>query len=332
MGALLALGPALLVLGLAAVTSCRLYNLERKLAPAHADFLDKAGYIVTNEERKIFLELPESERDGFIEEFWRRRDAEPDTAVNEYRMEYEDRVKRAGLLFHGEGRPGWRTDRGRIYILFGPPSERLTYPVEASGHCREIWYYGTFPVVFDDERCDGNYILTPVDLQNLQELNIAQGYFQKTFTQQKRFFDYNVSVLKVRAGDGEYEGKVFVDIPYGTIWFTFKEERLETAFVVRLELSDGSGERLWDALDSFPLTLTEAELRENRSRTFRMEFPFLLRTGLEGLRDRTLRLEVSVKNTTEGEELRKAVEFRLKFGPSPDSGKSLSLAWLGMCL
>jgi len=311
--ALSALGPILLLLGLAAVSACRTYNIERKLSPAHSDFLSKVGYIITREERKIFLDLPETGKDAFIEEFWKRRDPEPGTERNEYKVEYEDRVGKAGSLFRGEGRPGWLTDRGRIFILFGPPSERLTYPMDASGYCREVWSYGAFPVIFIDDNCSGNFVMKAINLEHLQALNIAQGYFQKTFAQEKKFFDYEVGILKVRAEGGVYEGKVAIDIPYTTIWFTFKEGRLETAFIVKAEMSDESGRVIWETQDSFPLTLEERELKENRGRRFRMEFPLLLDKDVDRLKSQKIRLEVSVKDTTEGEELRKVLEFRLKF-------------------
>jgi len=306
------LGPALLFAALTAGVSCKTLNMERKLQPAYADFLGKVGYIITRAERKIFLELPDADRDDFIEEFWKRRDPDPDTEINEYRLEYEDRVKRAGTMFHGEGRPGWQTDRGRIYILFGPPSERLTYPMDASGYCREVWYYGSFPVLFIDDQCQGSFIMRAINLEHLQELNIAQGHFQKTFDQEKRFFDYNVSLAKTGAAAGVFEGKVFVDIPYNTIWFNFKDGRLETSFDVRLELSDGSGTIVWQAEDSFPLALEESQLTQNRKGRFRMEFPLRIDKDLDKLLDKKLRMDVSVKSATEGEALKKVVEFRLK--------------------
>jgi GWxTD domain-containing protein len=306
------LGSALLLAGLAAGAACKTMNMERKLPPARADFLSKVGYIITKAERKIFLELPDSERDDFVEEFWKRRDPDTETAVNEYRLEYEARVKRAGELFHGEGRPGWLTDRGRIYILFGPPSERLTYPMDASGFCREIWYYGNFPVIFVDQQCQGSFTMQAINLEHLQELNIAQGHFQKTFDQGKRFFDYDVSMAKANATADVFEGRVFVDIPYNTIWFTFKQGKLETTFDVRIEISDESGTIVWQAADSFPLLLEEKQLTENRKGRFRMEFPVRLDKDLAKLRAQKLRMEVSVKSSTEGEALRKVIEFRLK--------------------
>jgi GWxTD domain-containing protein len=311
--ALALLFPALLLAGLALTPGCKTYNMTRKLAPAHADFLDKVGYIISKEERKIFLELPESGRDDFIAEFWKRRDPDPETERNEFRIEYEDRVAKAGIMFHGEGRPGWMTDRGRIFILFGPPSERLTYPMDASGFCREIWYYGAFPVVFIDDHCSGYYVLQAINLENLQELNIAQGYFQKTFSPEKKLFDYEVSMQKLKVENGIYEGRVFVDVPYDTIWFDFKGGRLETGFEVNLEISDESGRALWEAHGSFPLALQEKDLTENRKRRFRMEFAVILDKDVDRLKDKKLRMDVSVKCTTEGEALKKAVSFLLKF-------------------
>lgn len=284
-----------------------------KLSKAHALFLDQVDYIITKEERKIFREMPENGRDDFIAEFWKRRDPDPETERNEFKIEYEDRLARAATMFRGEGRPGWRTDRGRIFILFGPPSERLTYPMDASGYCREIWYYGAFPVVFIDDHCSGYFVMRAINLEHLQELNIAQGYFQKTFSQDKKLFDYEVSMQKTAAEAGVYEGKVFADVPYDTIWFTLKGGRLETSFEVHLEISDGSGTIVWQAGGTFPLALTEKDLTENRKGRFRMEFPVRIDKDLDRLKGQKMRLDVSVRSTTEGDELRKAIGFELKF-------------------
>ncbi len=308
------LAALVLVAGLAAGAASAAGGAARtKMSKAHAQWLDKVDYIISKEERKIFRELPESGRDDFIVEFWKRRDPAPDSERNEFKIEYENRVAKAATLFLGEGRPGWRTDRGRIFILFGPPSERLTYPMDASGYCREIWYYGAFPVVFIDEHCSGYFVMRAINLEHLQELNIAQGYFQKTFSQEKKFFDYEVSMQKTRSEGGVYEGRVYVDVPYDTIWFNFKGGRLETAFEAHLEISDNSGTIIWQAENTFPLTLEEKDLTENRKNRFRMEFPLLIDKDLDRLKTQKLRLDVSVRSTSEGEELKKAVAFQLKF-------------------
>lgn len=85
-------------------------------------------YIIQAEEREVFEKLTtDEERDQFIEQFWRRRDSDPGTSENEARIEHYRRIQYANEHFHA-GIPGWKTDRGRIYIKFGPPDRLNTYP------------------------------------------------------------------------------------------------------------------------------------------------------------------------------------------------------------
>lgn len=292
-------------------SSCRLQTLERKLGPEDADFLSKVRYIITREERKIFLELPESERAGFREEFWKRRDPDPLTEGNPLKEEYFNRIERADMLFRGEGRPGWLTDRGRIHILFGPPSERRTYPMARGLNCREIWYYGTFPVIFIDQYCSGNYLLTAINLEHLQELNIAQGHFQKKYAGQageKRLFDFNVNIQTQRADDAGYEASVGIDVPFAAIWFDYRDGFLEAVFDVRLELVDSAGDVLWTTKERFELSMREEEIREKRTSRFRMDIPMILDVGRDRLSG--AKLTVFVKLDAEGEELKKVLTLR----------------------
>ena len=302
---------ATIFVALALWTSCRLYNLERKLGPGDRDFVSKVQYIMTGEERKIFLELPDAEKAKFKEGFWKRRDPDPDTEENEYKDEYFKRVDKAGEIFHGEGRPGWLTDRGRIYILFGPPGERMTYPMDAGGYCREIWYYGSFPVIFIDEHCSGNFTMTAVNLEHLQELNIAQAYFQKTFTQEKKFFDYDVAIRKKASGGDRYEGTIVIDVPYRGLWFIARDGRLGTTLDVQAELKTGSGVTFWSDRKAFEISAEENDLKARREESYRIEFPIVLERDLDALRQGKNMLGLTIKNSTEGEELRKAIEFRL---------------------
>jgi GWxTD domain-containing protein len=306
---------AALLAALAAAAGCRFYQLERKLGPPYADFYAKVQYIMTPEERKIFLESPDSEKDGFIADFWERRNPNPDSDRNAFKIEYEERVAQAENLFHGEGRPGYLTDRGRIYILFGPPMERLTYPMDAGGFCREIWYYGGFPVIFIDEHCQGRFILTAVSLEHLEALNIAQGHYQKTFEQDKKFFDYSVSVVKTRSETARVEGRIVIDVPYAGIWFTAADDRLKTEIEARAELRTEDRTVVWTGRVSSALDLCEDELRERRGQALRAEIPFLLDKGVEALRSRKLTLFVSVVNRSGDEELKKALDFRLESQP-----------------
>lgn len=302
---------AVVMLAFAFAASCRLYNLERKLKPEDAAFFAKVQYIITGEERKIFLELPDSERAAFQDEFWKRRDPDPDTPGNEFKTEYFQRVDRAGAMFHGEGRAGWLTDRGRIFILFGPPSERMTYPMDASGFCREVWYYGSFPVIFIDEHCSGSFVLTAVNLEHLQELNIAQAHFQRTFTQEKKLFDYDVTVAGKTIREDRYEGSLVIEIPYRSLWFTAKDGKLATTLTFEAELKTPAGKSFWKNVHAFDILADEDELKAHRDESYRMELPMILEGDLGALRQGKNLLQVSLKNSTEGEILRKAVEFRL---------------------
>ncbi len=82
------------------------------------------GYIISDEERASFLKLNnDEEREQFVEDFWQRRDPTPDTEENEYKEEHYRRIAYANEHF-SSGIPGWKSDRGHIYIVHGPPDER----------------------------------------------------------------------------------------------------------------------------------------------------------------------------------------------------------------
>jgi len=82
-------------------------------------------YIINDEERDAFERLTtDEEREHFIEQFWKRRDPTPGTPANEFKEEHYRRIAYANEHFNGDpATPGWATDRGRIYIVFGPPDE-----------------------------------------------------------------------------------------------------------------------------------------------------------------------------------------------------------------
>jgi len=85
-------------------------------------------YIITDEEKKAFKQLQtDDEREQFVENFWLRRDPTPDTEENEYREEHYRRIAYANEHF-ASGIPGWKTDRGRIYIEYGPADEIESHP------------------------------------------------------------------------------------------------------------------------------------------------------------------------------------------------------------
>src|SRR5579885_1564613 len=104
-------------------------KLEKELAGPYKKWLNEdVAYIITDEERAAFKRLQtDEEREQFIEQFWLRRDPTPDTIENEFKEEHYRRIAYANEHY-ASGIPGWKTDRGRIYITFGPPDEIESHP------------------------------------------------------------------------------------------------------------------------------------------------------------------------------------------------------------
>jgi len=104
-------------------------DFKREVNPTYQKWLNEdVVYIITPEEREAFKQLSnDEERDNFIEAFWQRRDPTPDTEENEYKEEHYRRIAYANEHF-AAGVPGWKTDRGRMYIVFGPADEIESHP------------------------------------------------------------------------------------------------------------------------------------------------------------------------------------------------------------
>src|SRR5262249_7427862 len=128
---------------------------KEELKSVYKKWLDEdVSYIITDDERKAFKALKtDEERDQFIEQFWLRRDPDPDTPENEYKEQYYERIQYANEHY-ASGIPGWRTDRGRIYVMYGKPDEIESHPAggmydrpsyegggSTSTYPFEIWWY-----------------------------------------------------------------------------------------------------------------------------------------------------------------------------------------------
>jgi GWxTD domain-containing protein len=130
-------------------------NVRSEAKTVYKEWVDKdVAYIITPEERRAYKALQtDEERENFIENFWRRRDPDPDTEENEYRDQYFERIAYANEHY-ASGIPGWKTDRGRIYIQWGKPDEIDSHPSggaynrpdyegggETSTYPFETWFY-----------------------------------------------------------------------------------------------------------------------------------------------------------------------------------------------
>ena len=108
---------------------------EANLSKYYKDWLNNdVTYIITGDERSFFNSLRnDEERESFIQQFWDRRNPDPRSPYNEFKEEHYRRIAYANQHF-ASGVPGWRTDRGRVYITWGPPDRRETYPTGGSYH------------------------------------------------------------------------------------------------------------------------------------------------------------------------------------------------------
>ncbi len=130
-------------------------ELRQELKGAYKTWLDQdVAYIITDQERKAFKNLAnDEEREAFIEAFWQRRNPNPDSPENEFREEHYRRIAYANEHYSA-GKPGWKTDRGRIYIMWGKPDDVDSHPSggsyqrpydegggETSTFPFEVWHY-----------------------------------------------------------------------------------------------------------------------------------------------------------------------------------------------
>ena len=143
-------------------------------------------YIISDEEKDVFNRLEtDDERANFIEQFWQRRDLDPQTSINEFKEEHYRRIAYADDHFFS-AKAGWRTDRGRTYILWGPPDDREIrpsagryerLPYEGGGttvtYAFERWYYRHIPGIGSDIE------LEFVDKTGTAEYRLALGLEDK---------------------------------------------------------------------------------------------------------------------------------------------------------
>jgi len=105
-------------------------------------FLEEVPYIISPIERQVFLSLStDKDRDFFIEAFWAQRDPTPGTPTNEFRDEHYRRIQHANTYFIDQPMPGWRTDRGRVYIILGKPKTVEHFEETLETTEVEAWFY-----------------------------------------------------------------------------------------------------------------------------------------------------------------------------------------------
>ncbi len=185
---------------------------DEKLSKEHKKWLEEeVVYIITEQEKEEFLQLENAaERDEFIRKFWEKRDPTPGTPENEYQIEHYYRIKTTIRYFKERGRIGWKTERGKVYIMFGPPDE-VQYKAGSAdvapfqrrdfqeGMERLIWIYkvpanpflAEHPELTFQRTALGNYALTGVSISDIPpeaafyRLSIPEEELNKMLGQQQ---------------------------------------------------------------------------------------------------------------------------------------------------
>jgi GWxTD domain-containing protein len=169
--------------------------LRQELKGVYKKWLDEdVRWIITDQEMQAFKHLAnDEERDSFIEQFWLRRNPNPDSPDNEYRDEHYRRITYANEHF-AAGKPGWKTDRGHIYIAYGKPDSIDSHPSggnyerpmeEGGGNTStypfEVWHYrylqgigDNIDIEFVDTCMCGDYHMT-IDRSEKDALKYVPG-------------------------------------------------------------------------------------------------------------------------------------------------------------
>lgn len=203
-----------------------------ELDPESKDFYEYARLIMSKHEKNIFHLFPDkASREEFIEDFWAKRDPDPYTEENEFKEEFYQRIEYANKRFH-EGVPGWKTDRGRIYIYLGPPDTIEQRPFINSPNIKGLIWWGYYKyrlgVEFVDTTGDGRYslgrrvgssgnLLDVIEKAKFGQIYDDQGNLGKIFS--KFELDYNKNTKEI-----------FVSIPVESLSFEAEENKLMVVF------------------------------------------------------------------------------------------------------
>ncbi len=288
--------------------SCATVGGGKNLDPASREFLSQVRYIITQEERKAFLECEPSERPAYVETFWEARDPSPATEVNEFKDEYYKRIEEANVLFKQGSTPGWLQDRGRAYITLGPPDNRETYPRGRNlyGKPEEVWWYGFFPIVFYDDNWTGNYRMDPLSAQQIVEIARAQAA-GGAMSPRNALEETAALVFEIKT-ETAAGGAVFtIEIPYRNIWLGSKDDVFQTTLSVTMEVFDPAKEKVWEFTESYEISVSRNELPDFMDKIYSIDVRADIEPG-----EYTLTAEL--ENKTGGAKTKKSVSVSIEMG------------------
>ena len=132
--------------------------------------LDYIKYLANKDEKKMIKHLDSVEtKRQFLKEFWARRDPSPATPFNEKRAEFLRHVQYANKKFSALGLKGWKTDFGRVYILYGPPDDVERSPNTDKGRAYQVWRY---------ENLQGGVIFVFIDMTGYHRYQLVHSTYR----------------------------------------------------------------------------------------------------------------------------------------------------------
>lgn len=177
------------------------YGKKFPLSKENAEFLSKVRYIITKDETRYFRYLPDDQRQEFIRMFWDIRDPLPETVENEFKEEYFKRIEEANLKFTA-AREGWLTDRGKTYILLGPPRYVADYPIGVLGERSftrpfVVWHYAEVFLLFEQNKNDADYEVQYVSMHHHAMVQEAFAEAKQQYNVLENLFKYTLKYNKI---------------------------------------------------------------------------------------------------------------------------------------
>lgn len=271
------------------------------LDPQSQQFLDYIGYIILPVEEKIFREMPPEDRGEFIKDFWARRDPDPSTPINEFRQSYYTRLATADKAFRA-GKPGWKTDRGRIYILLGRPTNILRkamgdVPYEVGKFVTastletgtltekptEIWVYDNYPEIFSgplrlvfvdhygtgDYKLTTNVEITPFSMAapTWDEPDLAKYQWQGEIEMGGKGYEalaiFDYDVsLEIEERKAGSFVSLVINVPYARVGIRQQGENYICDLIISAEVIDSQNLRVSQKGEPFSRTFSKDQLRD----------------------------------------------------------------------
>ena len=250
-----------------------------KLDPESEDFYQYTRLIMTKQEKDIFLLLPDKEsRKEFIQDFWDKRDPDFLTEENEFKEEFYRRIEYVNKRFI-EGIPGWKTDRGRIYIYLGPPDKIEQRPYINDPNVKGLVWWGYYRyrlgIEFVDKTGDGRYSLSRQAgaAGGLLEV-IEKAKFGRVFNDDE---DIGKVFSKFKVEYDTRKKEILVAIPVESLSFEAEANRLSANFTFEFYIysKKGKGKDRFTRKKSF--VTTEKEIL--KMETIVLSFPYDLKPG-----------------------------------------------------